>query len=1110
MFCCIIFALSAEGKVIYVDGGAGPGGDGTSWATAYVELQSALAEVTYGDHVLVAAGTYKPDYDPISGLHTGNREMSFAIINGVALYGGFPVGGEEWQERDPNAHETILSGDLAGNDEKVSDPWDMRYDPNRYENSHHVVTIRDTDPNTMLAGFTISGGRNYYSESESGGGIFGKPSGMATLSNCMIRDNFAKEGGGLAYCDGQITGCTIAGNAAEVGGGLYRCNGSIENCTIDVNSAYFGIGGLIYCDGPIKNCTISNNNGGGLGGCDGPISNCLISDNWTELNGGGLSGCDGSISNCTINGNTAMRDGGGLFRCDGAILNCTISDNSALWDEGGGLYMCDGRITGCTINSNYAYWYGGGLAFCNGKISICTISNNTAIFGGGIFGRNIFSCNTIEKSLIIGNRASRGGGMCYHESTISLTNCTITGNRAFIGGGMYNNSSSQIVANCTFSGNIAPHGNALAFDNYPYLRSSAMQMKNCILWDGGDEIWNNDGSSITIRYSDIQGGWSGLGNIDVDPLFMRSGYWDANGTSEDESDDYWEEGDYHLQPDSPCIDSGNYIYYMHFPTRDREGNCRLAGSQIDMGCFEYGSSSDTDGDWLPDILEPEFAENADRDLDGLVDGIERLQGTDANVPDPLRVWEIPEDAGCIQEALFFSRDGETIKLEEGIYYENIYIGGRNISLTSMEPNNSKTIARTILDGDIDQDVNTLNGSVITFDGSEDERCLIKGLTIQGGYSITGGGIRGNKCWAKLYNCTIQNNKAIYDGGGVYDFRGEITQCQISQNKSGRLGGGLGNCYGLISACHVYGNQAYWGGGIYGAFGPVYKCNISGNKAKYDGGGLHYKGLIIQCKITGNRASRGGGAYCLNNSSLMNCTIADNYADVAGGLYTTIRSGPTTYLRDITNCVFWNEGEEIDGNYFRISYCDIQGGRAGCNSRYDRDIIWANGNINTDSLFVKTGYWDEHGTPGDESDDFYVEGDYRLKSEGWRWDSERGFWGYDDVTSRCIDAGNPGTPLGEEPLTVPDDPENLWGINKRVNMGAYGGTAEASMGPHGWSLLGDLTNDGIVNLVDYNWQVGDWLETVEEQAGDLNRDGIINVRDLWWLAEDWLRQTVWYE
>ena len=67
-----------------------------------------------------------------------------------------------------------------------------------------------------------------------------------------------------------------------------------------------------------------------------------------------------------------------------------------------------------------------------------------------------------------------------------------------------------------------------------------------------------------------------------------------------------------------------------------------------------------------------------------------------------------------------------------------------------------------------------------------------------------------------------------------------------------------------------------------------------------------------------------------------------------------------------------------------------------------------------------------------------------------------------------------------------------------------------MGPHGWSLLGDLTNDGIVNLVDYNWQVGDWLETVEEQAGDLNRDGIINVRDLWWLAEDWLRQTVWYE
>ena len=65
----------------------------------------------------------------------------------------------------------------------------------------------------------------------------------------------------------------------------------------------------------------------------------------------------------------------------------------------------------------------------------------------------------------------------------------------------------------------------------------------------------------------------------------------------------------------------------------------------------------------------------------------------------------------------------------------------------------------------------------------------------------------------------------------------------------------------------------------------------------------------------------------------------------------------------------------------------------------------------------------------------------------------------------LGAGNPGTPLGEEPMTVPRDPDNEYAVNVRIDMGAYGGTVQASMPPHGWAPLSDLDNDGTVDSLD---------------------------------------------
>ena len=98
VLCISLFAASVGAQDIwYVDDNGDSGNDCTSWEQACPELQSALNLAETGNQVWVAIGTYKPDYDIDTGKHTDDREASFQLINGVALYGGF-AGTEETLE----------------------------------------------------------------------------------------------------------------------------------------------------------------------------------------------------------------------------------------------------------------------------------------------------------------------------------------------------------------------------------------------------------------------------------------------------------------------------------------------------------------------------------------------------------------------------------------------------------------------------------------------------------------------------------------------------------------------------------------------------------------------------------------------------------------------------------------------------------------------------------------------------------------------------------------------------------------------------------------------------------------------------------------------------
>ena len=132
----------AYGKIIYVDDDAN-GNDGSSWASAYIYLQDALADANDSDkpvEIRVAQGIYRPNQGLMAIPEFDWRATTFQLINGVTLKGGYAGFGES----DPNAYdieiyETILSGDLNGDDIEVADPCDLSTEPTRVENSRHVV-----------------------------------------------------------------------------------------------------------------------------------------------------------------------------------------------------------------------------------------------------------------------------------------------------------------------------------------------------------------------------------------------------------------------------------------------------------------------------------------------------------------------------------------------------------------------------------------------------------------------------------------------------------------------------------------------------------------------------------------------------------------------------------------------------------------------------------------------------------------------------------------------------------------------------------------------------------------------------------------------------------
>jgi hypothetical protein len=488
--------------------------------------------------------------------------------------------------------------------------------------------------------------------------------GSTTLTNCTFISNSAEQGGGMYNIDDSnpsLTNCTFSGNSATVvAGGMFNGNDSspiLNGCTFSGNLAFIYGGGLInynWSNPTLTDCDFSGNSaawGGGMHNWNSSptLTNCTFNTNSAE-DGGGMDNENYSrpiLTNCTFTGNASIRGGGmgNYDRSSPILTNCTFSGNSAA--EGGGMYNLGSnpRLTNCVFENNEAprvYSWGGGPpqeddwfgGFGGGMynqsnsdpvLANCTFAYNTAWEGGGISNDN--SNPSLNNCVFTGNQVwatrtplayvvgGRGGGMYNKESEPVLANCIFSGNLGRVGAGICNSDSTPTILRCTLINNAAIL--QLVGKGGKFASGGGIYGDNSIL--SGCIIWGNTPSQIegkaTANYCDVQGGFPGEGNIDIDPLFAKHGFWadvnDQNIVVEpNDPNAVWIDGDYHLKSQagrwyvnegrwtkddvtSSCIDAGDIrspIGNEPFPN----------GGIINMGA--YGGTSEASKSYFGELV----------------------------------------------------------------------------------------------------------------------------------------------------------------------------------------------------------------------------------------------------------------------------------------------------------------------------------------------------------------------------------------------------------------------------------------------------------------------------------------------------------------------------
>ena len=585
----------------------------------------------------------------------------------------------------------------------------------------------------------------------------------------------------------------------------------------------------------------------------------------------------------SVNGPDFTTISGSKTRDDDAVRCAFIGFGSTL----DGFRLRDG---GTRTNGDFSDQCGGG-AFCEyaATLSNCRLSGNAALFGGGAYG------GTLHRCAIVGNTALNGGGAYNSE----LHDCHVSRNRADTGGG----TAWSTLRGCTVVANDASQGGGIwegsAFNSIIYDNQAA---------DGWNFFFFAT-SPPQMSYCCTDPWYPGDGIVVQPPLLAGV----ANP---------------HLLSNSPCIDTGDDA--SSWSATDIDGNERIAGARIDIGCDEFIAAGATGA--LDIAISAQFTNNIiagypvmfETEISGVPDNFAWDMGDGTVVASQSLLSHTYYIAGTYDVVLSaWNADGTasaTLTVQVAAACLTNYV---SLTGSHTPPFHTWATASTTLQAAVDAVIpggvvlvaegRYASGGSMSVQGPNrvtlDKPVVLQAINPDPALTVIAGDWSEwppPRCayvgpGATLTGFTLTNGSPYCyplesQGGGAWcDVGGVVTNCIITGNFATRGGGVYGQPGSLIANCLIQGNYAGSGGGS--ASSTLYRCTIRNNSAGY-GGGV-FGGEIYNCTISSNKADwSGGGAYgeyvgngpqgeSLFSAGLYDCIVSGNSvlsSGWGGGLY----------------------------------------------------------------------------------------------------------------------------------------------------------------------------------------------------------------------------------
>jgi len=1021
-------APAASANILLVDAGAVGANNGTSWANAYQYLQDALAAAKPGDEIRVAQGVYKPDRGV--GVTSGDRNASFQLSGGVAIRGGYAGYGEpDPDARDFSGYRSILSGDLAGNDLGLTgvDYASLHAfvtQPERAENSYSVVTAVGVDGSAVLDGFVITSGQADH----------------------------------LGAAVGDRRGC---------GAGLFIDNAGpvIEHCTFVNNTVYRTVmsarGAAVYSNGnaAFRDCVF--------------IQNIAFGANTTAAGGAVFNaGAQPVFEDCRFYLNRALGYdsdyyGGALYSDVGhvRVTDAVFIENSAAFIAGA-VYGASGAVielTGSTFERNTAPQAGGAVYAeqCTLAVEDCVFLDNAVAQEGGAVGAHLARI-TLGESTFTGNEAQSGGAVAFSHCTESavVTACRFEDNVAGeYGGALYGIYSEAALTGCEFVANGGRSGGAVHFEQCEGVSILGGQFtgNNAVGGQSQGGAIAGIGSAVIVADASFTLNQADVGGA----VFSREGVLTMSGSNLSRnmasrggavaSDRAQANLDDSVFVRNQVSNEGGALY-------SNESDVSLVGCSLTANTAQKGGAvfSKKDTRWTADGCY--FLTNTAVDDGGsLLFDDSRAAPAVAN---SLIAGNTAEDRGG-------ALHGEECDLTLTNVTLSDNRGGRVGGLYAHEGH--VRLYNSIIWGNSDDSGTGLSAQVDVDERVTAVHCCIANHSGQFGFD---GNInldpvfanpQGRDYHLKLSSPCIDAGDDTFVGPGATDLdgRSRIVRAAVDMG-----------CYEFPGPFNWYvsgktGSDTNAGWRIDSPFKTVSRAmslaargdtvmvlpGVYTEEIRFNGKAVTVQGLPVDGEIARVGNPEGFGVSFYNgegpDSIVQNLIVADSLAGVfVAGSSPSIRNltivnntfGIGTYVGgapDVRSCIFYGNLEQ-----------DVFGGSV-TYSRTQRPMSGA-GNITADPLFVDAGAGDYHLPSG--------RGRFRVSDKRWVLDAQ---------TSPCVDGGDPGVrPDGER---TPN--------GGRLNMGAFGGTAYASMSD--WSVAGDADYDGRVDFYDFAVVLENWLADVKD-------------------------------